>query len=215
MTASHISAVGAATVLLTSCMSTAIPEGEGKGLVSVDKDPPADARIAERPEWHVGDRFGFRRGGQVSMVFRVTEKGDEGYQVAEETTGLVVFLDRDLGQLGQEAPAAPMAKRVLAPYDKEFTWPLWEGKQWTCHYIRKAPGAALPIMASYRCGKWETLTVGAGTFDCLRIWRTSRPAVEGTYLERVDVIWYAPEVGYYARKLVDGTLTELQSFQRQ
>jgi hypothetical protein len=40
------------------------------------------------------------------------------------------------------------------------------------------------------------------------------PAVEEKYFERNDLLWYAPAVGFFARKLEDGLLTELQAFSR-
>ena len=55
----------------------------------------------------------------------------------------------------------------------------------------------------------------AGSFDCFRIWRRSQPLIEGSYLDKVSLLWYAPEVGNFVRRLEDNAVTELESFHRQ
>ena len=105
---------------------------------------------------------------------------------------------------------------MLAPVDPQFTWPLWLGKKWTGHFLRKDLGGnALPLLVQYRCDAWETVTVPAGTFEALRIWRRVRPATEGTFLDQHEIIWYAPSIGYFVRRLQDNTLTELEEYHRQ
>jgi hypothetical protein len=98
----------------------------------------------------------------------------------------------------------PELERELAPADSRFAWPLWVGKRWVSHFVRKVPGAGLPVLATYQCDARERITVPAGTFDCWRIWRRARPATEGKFL-----------VGWVVRRLDDGVLLELEEFHRQ
>ncbi len=52
---------------------------------------------------------------------------------------------------------------------------------------------------------------GAGTFRALRIPRTSRLRIDnaGTFLDRVNVIWYAPDLGHEVRQVLGETSVEL------
>jgi hypothetical protein len=59
------------------------------------------------------------------------------------------------------------------------------------------------------------VTVGAGSFSCLRIWRHARVATEGKFLERASLLWFAPDVGNFAQRLENGTLLELEEYHRQ
>ena len=53
-------------------------------------------------------------------------------------------LDQDLGDLGLFAApvgkAAPVQEIAIAPADARYHWPLWVGKRWSSHFLRKAPG---------------------------------------------------------------------------
>lgn len=201
---------------LAGCASAGFAEGSGRGLVSADRTAPPGVETFARPTWQLGDRFVFRRGGQLRLEYSVTVAGADGYELREETNGLLHRIDADLGQLSQELPGEPDLARVLAPVDPQFHWPLWAGKQWTGHYLRKSPdGAVVPILVHYHCDLREPVTVPAGTFDALRIWRRTRPALEGTFLDQHELVWYAPAVGYVVRRLGDNTLTELEEYQRQ
>ena len=102
-----------------------------------------------------------------------------------------------------------------APGDPRFHWPLWVGKSWTAHYVRKQPGQALPLLATYRVEAEETLEVPAGTFRTLRILRTFRPATEENLLPQQTLHWYAPEVGHEVRALVQSALIELEEYERR
>ncbi len=203
-------------VLLASCGMPGLPEGTGLGLIAVDRQIPDDAKTAFRPLLREGDRFRFLQGGEKHIGLRVARADDKGYELVDEGNGTRTFLDIDLGHMGEEMPDNPEALRRLVPFDKEWTWPLWEGKRWSSHFLRKAPGTAIPVQANYHADRWETVTVPAGTFECLRIWRRGRPTIEGRkFLENTEVRWYAPKVGYFVRRLADGVLLELQEFHRQ
>ncbi|MEO0652798.1 MAG: hypothetical protein AAFZ65_19145, partial [Planctomycetota bacterium] len=123
------------------------------------------------------------------------------------------FVARDYRQLG----AARFAAHVVAgptladPIDPSYAWPLWVGKRWTGDYVRReSSGTELPVVARYEIDARETVTVPAGTFDCLRVWRRDAVNLEGNYLERTTIDWYAPEVGYVVRRLEGGLETVLE-----
>ena len=201
---------------LAACFGVAsLPEGEGEGLVGADRAAPADGNVGERPAWSVGDWFRYRHGGVNHMSWRVTRADDAGYTLTQEATGAQTLLDPDFGIIGEDVPDEPESTRRRAPVDNGWTWPLWVGKRWSTHYLRKAPGAALPVRADYVCDARESVTVPAGTFDCFRVWRTARPLVEGRFLEAVQVAWWAPDVGYFVKRLDESVLLELEAFHRQ
>lgn len=203
-------------LLVAACAAPTLPEGEGRGLLAWDREPPAGAETFPRPVLRPGDRFVFRRGGDFRQAWTVREAGPEGYILEEEESGRLHLLDLDLGDLGEERPGDPEATRRLAPVDSTLHWPLWVGKRWRSHFLWKEPGQPpLPLLADYRCDALETVQVPAGTFRTLRIWRRVRVAARGEFVERTTLTWYAPEVGYVVRRLDDGILLELQEFHRQ
>jgi len=123
---------------------------------------------------------------------------------------------KDLSDRGQEKSGSPELSVANDPADYTVTWPLWVGKRWSCHYVRRAAGEAdVPLLASYECDGFDTVKVPAGTFRCLRIWRRVRPAAPGNYVERVSIAWYAPEVGTIVRRLNDSMLVEAVEIDRQ
>lgn len=204
------------SLLLAACSSGPAPEEmTGRGLVTVDEAPPDGTRIWNRPELSVGDRFSYRRGGLVQVTFRVVEAGEGGYELEEETTGLRNTFTRDLAVRGQSMATDASMDRTLEPFDAQLTWPLWVGKRWVCHFVRRGGPVELPIIARYECDALETIDTPAGSFECLRVWRRTQPAVDGEFFEKNDLLWFSPEVGFFARKLEDGLLTELQEFDRQ
>jgi hypothetical protein len=192
-----------------------VVEAGGRGLVDADATPPDGVRVWSQPALGVGDRFAYRRGGLVDVVFKVVEAGEAGYVFEEESTGLRNLFTKELWVQGQQMPGNEAMDRRIEPFDAQLTWPLWVGKRWVSHFVR-AGGAAgdMPVIARYECDAVETLSTPAGELECVRIWRRSMPAVEEKYFERNDLLWYAPAVGFFARKLEDGLLTELQAFSR-
>lgn len=187
----------------------------GAGLVSFDREPPAGQATFARPAWKPGDRFVYRKGHLVRLPFRVEADG-EGWRLVQEESGLVQRLDADMGELGQVGADGKQNLVELDPVDVRYHWPLWLGKRWTAHFVRRVPDQpALPLQAEYRVDGEEDVQVPAGTYRCLRIWRTVRLAVEGQYIDRVALIWYSPELGVFVRSLDDGIVTELESAHRQ
>lgn len=199
---------------VTGCASRPEPLAAGPGLVSHDRTPPADAATFARPELQVGDRFVFRRGGQERIAVRVSAIDEDAVELTDEDRGMVNRFDRDFGAVElRDAAGATITRwdRV----DARFHWPLWVGKRWTAQYVRRDQDGEVPVLAEYSCEGRENITVLAGSFDSLRIVRRSRPLLDGEWLERVDVFWYAPSVGQVVRRVEDSVLTELESAHRQ
>jgi hypothetical protein len=174
-------------------------------------------RTWERPRWHAGDRFVYKKGAADLYAYRV-EKGEEGgWRLVEEKSSLATLLTGDLAERGQERPGHPPSRAAYKPADVKLHWPLWVGKRWGCHllYERADTEHPLPLMVGYHCDREEEVEVPAGRFRCLRIWRRARVAAPGDYLERVSLLWYAPEAGCFVRRLEGGVLLELQELHRR
>lgn len=179
-----------------------------RGLLHADATPPSGAMIFERPQWQVGDRFVFRSGGRLRVDFRVAEIGPERI-VLEEAGGLRQIYTAELAAVGEEVPGEKPTLRETP--DPQFLFPLWVGKRWTLEMLL----GEMRIMVDYHCDVMETVRTPAGDLDCVRIWRTARLADSENPLERVTVLWYAPQVGFWAQKLEDGALLVLEEAHRQ
>jgi hypothetical protein len=188
----------------------------GKGLVTADREPPAGAETFEVPAWKVGDRFVYQKGGFARLAFRLESTTDGVHRLVDEQTGFVTLVGEDLSDRGQEKPGSPELTLRFDPADFDLSWPLWVGKRWACHCVRRAAGEEdVPLLISYECDGIDTVKVPAGTFRCLRIWRRARPAADGRYVDRVSIAWYAPEVGAIVRRLNESLLTEAVEIDRQ
>jgi hypothetical protein len=209
-------AIVMAAGLLAACHTPAFPEGTGRGVTSYDRDRPEGVLEYQRPTWKEGDRFVYRRGGVMRIPQRVVKADENGYVLEHEVNGVRTVLDRDLGLAGGEVPGDPLQERREEPPEPVLHWPLWVGKRWTSEFVRKmVDQPALPLQASYYCDAVETVQVPAGTFACLRIWRRARVLSNEQYLERTTIMWYSPDVGYFAQRLEAGELLELEEYHRQ
>ena len=133
----------------------------------------------------------------------------------DEESGRILFVGGEQLERGQSTPEGER-EFELDPGDHLVAWPLWSGKRWTSQFVSRAPTRPdLPLIASYHCDGTEVVTVPAGSFECLRIWRRLRVAAEGDFPERVSLFWYAPEVGAFVRRLDNGLVTELVEYHRQ
>jgi len=210
---------------LSACSATKHAIPSGKGLLSADKTPPEGAKTWKNPKWSKGDRFEFSRGSRIPLHYRVLKAGDkerilllEGQEPAGNATVLV--FGPDLSERGvwawSESKGKGAAEKRYLPSDKVFHWPLWVGKSWVCQFVEASKDGLQPIRALYRCEGRERVQTRAGNFDCLRIRRIARLEIPGRiYLDKVSLLWYAPQVGWWVRKLEDGIETELTAFQRQ
>ncbi len=191
-----------------------LPGGEGPGLVRADDAPPPGAPTWARPEWRVGDRFTLVRGERLRGTFEVVARDEEGYEI-DVGDGRRLRRDLDLGNLGEREIADGEPTRVLSPVDVRYHWPLWVGKRWECGFVDRARGGqALPMRASYVVEGLDRVTVPAGAFDALRIVRTLRLDLDGDWLTRTQVLWYAPVEGLEVRQLLGDTMVELERVER-
>ncbi|MFQ5507480.1 MAG: hypothetical protein ACE5F1_22175 [Planctomycetota bacterium] len=200
-----------------SCGSTRSPELRGGGILSVSREVPPGVELVESPpNWTRGDRFVYRKGGKFRYEFRVLETDETGYVLLDESSGAKQKLTRELAETERAEPEEGSARRK-DPFDAELSWPLWVGKRWTCQYIDKIPGKdGLPVTAEYHCDATEEVRAPAGTFRCFRIWRNAKLKIPGgNFFDNAAVLWYSPEVGWFVRRLEDGTLRELESYHRQ
>lgn len=214
MTARALFVLGAVGALC-ACGSAPTPLPAGPGLVTFDREAPAGVTTFSRPEWSVGDRFVYRHGGEQRVAVRVVAIDEREIALIDETAGIRNVVDRDFGYLRLEDQGGAVVTR-WDPVDARLSWPVWAGKRWACQYVlREDGGSEVPVLAEYHCDALETVTVPAGSFEALRIWRRSRPLLEGDWLDRCDLFWYAPTIGQVVRRLEATVLTELESVQRQ
>lgn len=203
---------------LAGCATPGIPDGQGRGLLSCDRKPPDGAETFAAPSWQPGDRMVFVRGSTQRLSLHVEAHGD-GLALVDDASHTRQLLSADLADLGvEEVRAAGKVEPAIAvaPGDLRYHWPLWAGKRWSCHFLRKAPGQPpLPLLVTYVVEASEDVTVPAGTFATLRILRRAAVAAEGAFLERASLYWYAPSIGTEVRRLDDGLLTELAEVHRQ
>jgi hypothetical protein len=200
------------------CSAPSLSEGSGEGLFAFDRRPPEGAAVWERPQWLAGDRFVYRRGDHITVALRVVEAGSDGYALTEEATGLRLLLTPDLAETERRSPIDPSLQRVKAPANFELSWPLWVGKRWGCHYLDKKPGVEPePLRVLHHCEAEETIETSFGAkLRCLRIVRTERLEIPGRqFLSRCVVLHYSPEIGWFARRIEDSVLTEIESWHRQ
>jgi hypothetical protein len=209
-----------AAVLVTLWLASGCASGPrlpaGPGLVAADQTPPEGAAVHAAPTWLPGDRFVYQKAGQVRLPLRASELDGGGLGLVDEESGRTLLVGPEQLERGERFADDEKAGYQLDPGDQAVSWPLWVGKRWSCQFVSRAAGRAdLPLIALYHCDAAERVTVPAGTFDCLRIWRRVRVAASGPYPERVGLLWYAPEIGAVARRLDDGLLAELVEFHRQ
>lgn len=205
---------------LAACAAPGLPEGSGRGLVSYDRQPPDGVEAVAPPRWQAGDRMVYLRGNALRVNLHVEVGDDGGYVLVDDASGERQMLSAELADLGQADPGRngsdPVATIALVPGDQRYHWPLWVGKRWSCHFLRKAPGQPpLPLLVTYVVEAQDDITVAAGTFRALRILRRAAVAAEGRYLERAVISWYAPAAGVEVRRIDDGILTELAELHRQ
>lgn len=202
--------------ILGSCHTTPTPVPAGRGLVTVDRDPPPGATVYAAPEWKVGDRFVYRKGGLSRLAFRLESTEDGVHRLVDESGVLTMKIGTDMSDRGQEKPGDPSTAVIYDPADFELTWPLWQGKRWSCSFVnRNGSRDAIPLLVTYECDATEDVTVPAGKYRCLRIWRRARLAAPGNWIDRISVSWYSPEAGAFVRRLNDSILTELEEIERQ
>lgn len=213
-------------VALAACQDAppALPEGEGRGVVAADTAAPSGGETVAAPRWRAGDVFVYRRAGVARVQMRVAEPPatlpeglvlpEGAWVLQDEDSRGVLYLDAELAEIGQQVGDRTGSLRLNVPAERRYHWPLWPGKRWTSEFVRKAPGQALAMTAAYHVDAVEEITVPAGTFRCLRIWRRLRPVGDRPWPELVTVWWYAPQVGTFVRRLENSVMLELEAAMR-
>lgn len=211
-TASPLRAALAAAALSSLVACTSAPEyPPGAGLRAFDRRPPEGAETHFCPEWTEGDELVYRRGTRIEVSY-VVEREGEGWALHDPRSETKLVLDADLAQLGvRPSDGDPGEYDVrFDPFDPSYSWPLWVGKRWTGQYVRREGSSTeVPVIARYEVDASEEVTVPAGTFMTLRIYRRDAVDLPGNYVERTTVDWYAPEVGYVVKRLEGGLETVL------
>lgn len=88
------------------------------------------------------------------------------------------------------------ATTTFSPALPYMSFPLSPGKTWQARVTEVSPGSGDKIhMITARVGKWESVTVPAGTFQALRIELNDDISESGVVIQQgLDISWYAPEV---------------------
>jgi hypothetical protein len=202
-------------LVLAACAATPADLPAGAGLLAADLEAPSGAAVFQRPDRRTGDWFDYRRGGLLRLRYLVQQTQDE-LQLMDPDSGRVLVFDQELAQLGERSPAGQGWSTQLDPLDPGYSWPLWVGKRWSGSFTRRgADGIQVPMLVHYECDALEQVQTPAGTFLALRIWRRASPRLEGDYIDRATISWYAPEVGHLVRRVDNGIVTELEAFYRQ
>jgi len=205
-------------LLIASCglaPEPSLQKTEGPGLVAFDADAPTGATQWQRPQWQVGDTFTLLRGGKQRVTFTVVEKDESGYRLTDDS-GNAHERSLDLAMRAEFRKGEDEPSHELLPEDVRFHWPLWVGKSWTCRYAdRTAGGQSLPIETVYVVEDLDRVSTPAGAFDALRIVRRSRRCDGDGFLDRCNVIWYAPSIGSELRQALGDTVVELVAYSRQ
>ncbi|MHC4261535.1 MAG: hypothetical protein ACYSWX_03365 [Planctomycetota bacterium] len=203
------------SVCAASCSSPP-PLPAGSGLRAADQTPPEGIELYERPNWTAGDELIYQRGERATLSFVVEPVGD-GWGLRDASSDRQTVLDANLGLLGERRIDAERFDVEVDPYDPAYSWPLWVGKRWTGEFTMRdtATGEEVMFVARYHCEAGETITVPAGTFETLRIWRRDAIAGQDDLLQHSTVVWYAPEVGYMVRRLSGSLETVLTEHLKQ
>src|SRR5437867_4791841 len=87
----------ACALAFAACRATAHePLPPGKGLVTVDRQPPSGGEAFQAPRWHVGDRFVYRKGGHARLAFRIDRTEEGVHRLVDEQTGMVTLVTEEL-----------------------------------------------------------------------------------------------------------------------
>jgi hypothetical protein len=202
----------AATLLLLAAACTApsaaSPES-GAGLLEFDAEPPAGAATWPQPTLAPGGHFVLMRGNKARTGFTIAAD-ERGYLFVDDQ-GDRLRRGPDLANLGEWPKEGDEPTHAFAPADQRFHWPLWLGKRWRCQYVDRLTGVySLLVVSTYVVEDLDSITTAAGTFEALRIVRTTSLIADGgPYFDRVMVIWYAPSIGLEIRQMFSDTAVEL------
>ena len=172
-------------------------------------------------------------GPVAAPVLRVGDRWQ--YRLTDRLRG--VWLDEpsvEVVEAGETIRTATRSRRSSEPVEERFVSP-WIALVEDWYGVRQAYAAPVPLVPApleagrsntttttytavdvprprrwsqrMSTGRWESVEVPAGRFDCLRIDRVisfDAPDSERRNASRTDVLWYAPAVGRWVRRDTDG-----------
>lgn len=205
----------AAMLLVSGCVAPLPPP---------KTSPVHDAAKAERPVWHVGDRWSYRSLHPAQPALRddlVVRKAGDDYVVAYALAGhgraqkTVLAIEPDDRAEDHVTQTLALDKGSRAhgvgqytPPFEWYRWPLEVGQRWTVEGILRItpsssallrpPAARRPDVERYRVTfaveAHEEITVPAGRFKAFKIRARFGQLFHDDYVQ-----WYAPAVKRYVR----------------
>lgn len=207
----------AAAMLLVSACAVPLPPPKTNALNNAEK--------AERPNWHVSDRWSYRSLHPAQPPLRIDQvirKEGDGYviaythQPAARGSRVVLAIEPDTGSEEHLTHTLALERRIrkssVAQYTPPFEWyrwPLEVGKRWTADGTFRIAPPRYPLRGSldvdryrvtFTVEAYEEITVPAGTFKAFRL-RAQIYGVPplGQFFHDDYVQWYAPAVKRYVR----------------
>jgi hypothetical protein len=162
-----------------------------------------------RPVWRLGERWGyqvlngFNSAVESKPIFRVAKVG-EAIDV-EADDGSIERYNAQLQLLAEPCFAEPVL------YNSPVDWFPAEGKSLSTLSSTRYLGNSTPAhrwQQTVTVQGYESVTVPAGTFNCALIQRTinfEHPDRFRSASERVDRLWFAPEVRRWVQRDVRGS----------
>jgi hypothetical protein len=169
-------------------------------------------RVAERPEFNVGDRWLYRRSDSMTgkelvqfdlQVVQLADDGSTFFSRAASRFPNGAAGDKPL-QLVADKTWTFRNDRRVGEY-RLFDFPLSVGKQWETKFVvTNEQGQEIPRHNWGEVEAEEQVTTQAGTFQTLRVLHTDRANVhmaDGIFPNHaLDTYWYASEVKFYVKR---------------
>ena len=170
------------------------------------QEPPPGAKIVNRPEWSVGDKWTIKLNamGSGPITLTVIGRTEKGY-----------ILQNQKGRKWLTKAGLFAEQKGVNLLD----FPLWVGKYWqTSTVARTTSGMRDHFTFTRRAEAFEEISVPAGTFSALRIEEDQQNLSSGDMTLGVmrATYWYAPAVKTIIKMEVDRTSAwgyDLISFQ--
>jgi hypothetical protein len=191
-------AVAVAVAALAGCsLSRATPDSSPIPASTPPAASEIRAETVPAPAWRPGDRWAYvwtsgqDRGTRTIEVREVKAiNGVRYYVVRNMEAEADQYWTMDLHWAGSVRESKVQARMV--PPEPWFTWPLRVGQQWQHSGEFEQEGGKHRANDTFVVVALETVEVPAGTFEALKIVRTSTGGDSDQY-------WYVPEVRSYVR----------------
>jgi hypothetical protein len=205
-----------AAMLLVSACVVPLPPPRTSALNTAEK--------AERPDWHVGDRWRYRSLHPAQPALRIDQvirKEGNGYVIAyahrpaARGSRVVLAIEPDANSEDHLTHTLALDRGIrgtgvgqYTPPFEWYRWPLEVGKQWTTDGSFKTTppiGALFPrpeerYRVTFAVETYEEITVPAGGFKAFKIRARIHGAPPLGPLFHDDYVqWYAPAVKRYVR----------------